>query len=43
LKNEGEPLLKLLGSEWKSSERRKPQSGEDLEEIRNNMNFEGEF
>jgi len=42
-------LLKLLGSELKSSERRKPQSGgslgsgEGLEEVGNSMDFGGEL
>jgi len=32
-------LLELLGLELKSSEREEPQSGEDLEEVGNNMDF----
>ena len=36
---EGELLLELLGSKMKSSEWRKPWSGEDLEEVGNNMDF----
>ena len=35
----GDLLLELLDSELKSSEWRKHQSGEDLEEVRKNMNF----
>ena len=38
-----ELLLELLGSELKSSERRELQSGEDLEEVGNSMDFEGEL
>ena len=34
--------LEVLGSELKSSERIKPQSGENLKEIINSINFEGE-
>jgi len=33
----------VLGSELESSERRKPRSGEDLEEVRDNMDFGGEL
>jgi len=36
-------LLKLFGSELKSSKRRKPQSGEDLEEAGSSMDFRGEL
>ena len=38
-----ELLLELLGSELKSSEQRKLQSGEDLEEVGNSMDFGGEL
>jgi len=40
---EGELLLELLDSELKSSEWRKPQSGEDLEEVENNIDFREEL
>ena len=36
-------LLEPLVSELKSSERMKPQSGEDIEEVGNSMVFEGEL
>ena len=39
----GDLLLELLGSELKSLEWRKPQSGENLNEVENNMNFGGEL
>jgi len=35
-------LLELLSLELKSSERRRPQNGEDLEDIGNSMDFIGE-
>jgi len=34
-----ELLLELLGSELKSSERRKPRSREDLKDVGNNIDF----
>ena len=37
---EGELLLELLVLELKSSEQRNPESGEDLEAVGNNMDFE---
>ena len=39
----GDLLLELLGLKLKSSERRKPQSGEDAEEIGYDMDFRGEI
>ena len=42
VKIEGGLLLVLLGSEL-SSERRKLRSGEDLEEVGNDMDIGGEF
>jgi len=40
---ESELLLKLLGSEMKSSEQKKSKSEEDLEEVGNVMDFGGEL
>ena len=40
---EGELLLELLGSELKSLEWGKSQSGEHLDEFGNNMDFRGEL
>ena len=37
----GDMLVDVLGSELKSSERREPRSGEDLEEVGYNMDFGG--
>jgi len=36
-------LLELLDSKLKSSEQMKPRSRENLEEVENSMNFEGEL
>ena len=43
MKIEGERLLELLGSELKSSEQRNPGSREDLKEVENCIDFEGEL
>jgi len=37
----GDLLLELLGSKMKSLERRKPQSGENIEKVGYGMDFEG--
>jgi len=40
---EGELLLELPGSRLESSKWRKPQSGEDPKEVRNNIHIGGEL